>query len=722
MKLTENLYLQIVENSGEGIWIIDESNNTAYANKIMAQMLGLPLDELKQSNIHRFLYEEDIEAFNIHCEERKQGVTVNEVEWRFLRADKQPLWTMISANPLYDENGKYLGAVGQFRDITLKKKHQTILSSMNNAYRSLSKGASLEEALIELLKPVEDLIDGMTSSILLLDDEGKHIKSGVSPSLPKEYIESLVGLEIGPTHGSCGTAAFTKKMVVVTDIENDLLWKNYRSLAEPFGLRACWSNPILSTEGKVLGSFAMYFRKVREPNDFERSLVQEITVSTSFVIEYMKLVSDVEKHLKKEKRHLKEISLIAKVSKKVSSSMEYLEVLKEIPEYIVDGFADVCYIALADDDNNLFVLTLAYNKAMKGFDLLHAFESHKSDPESPHGLPGAIREGKSLLYSHINDEDLDLSKTDWPKLGTKDPDYVKIVRELGLKSYMAIPMIVRGKALGGLIVASFKEGRHYTSHDLELMDEIGRVCAVAIDNALLFRDAKRAIQNREDFMAIASHELRTPLTSLQMRIDFLLRQFKDLEVSEEVKERIIPIVSGIKPDIQKFTKLIDNLLDVSKFRAHKMSLTFEKVNISHIVQDEVLRIQNQYAEKEVPLEVNIQDDIFGKIDSLRIQQVISNLLTNALKFSNKKAVKFNLTSDKSMVYISVKDHGIGIHPEDLTRIFKPFERAVSKSHFGGLGLGLYICKQIIEAHQGTISVQSKLQEGTVFNLEFPLRK
>lgn len=720
MKLTENIYLQIIENSGEGIWIIDELNNTLYANKTMAQMLGLSLEELKNRSISDFLYEEDIEAFNKHQRDRKEGVTVNDVEWRFLRADKEPLWAMISANPLYDENGTYFGAIGQFRDITLRKKHQTILSSMNNAYECLSKGGSIDDALTELLRPIENLIDGVASSVLLLDDEGKYISCGISPSLPQEYINQLVGLEIGPTFGSCGTAAYTKKMVVVSDIENDILWKNYRKLAEPYGLRACWSNPILSTKGKVLGTFAMYFRKVREPNEFEKTVVQEMTISSSFVIEYMKLISDVKKHLLNEKRHIKEVSLIAKASKKASSSIEYMEVMKKIPEYIVDGFADLCYIALTNDDGKLFALTVAVTEELKEF--LHAFENYKTNPESPHGLPQAIREGKSILYETIRDEDLDLTKTEWPKLGTKDPEYVEIVRKLGLKSYMAIPMIVRGKPLGGMIIASFKDGRHYTSNDLKLMDEIGRVCAVAMDNALLYRDAKRAIQNREDFIAIASHELRTPLTSLQIRIDFLLRQIDKINLPDELKDKLTPVIAGIKPDINKFTKLINNLLDVSKFRAHKMSLTFEKVNISNIVRDEVLLIQNQFLEKNVPLEIDIQDDIFGKIDSLRIQQVITNLLTNALKFSNKKPVKFTLTSDTKNIHISVIDQGLGIPPEDLERIFKPFERAVSKGHYGGLGLGLYICKQIIEAHEGNISVQSKLNEGTTFNLVLPLRK
>ncbi len=720
MKLTENLYLQIVENSGEGIWIIDEANKTIYANKAMAEMLGLSVEELKTRSIIEFLYEDDIEAFNFHQEERKKGVTIHEVEWRFLRADKLPFWALISANPLYDDNGKYFGAVGQFRDITIRKKQKTILSSMNNAYTCLSRGDSLEEALVELLKPVESLIDGMASSILLLDDEGMHIKCGVSPSLPKEYIESLVGLDIGPTHGSCGTAAYTRKMVVVSDIENDVLWANYRKLAEPFGLRACWSNPILSTDGKVLGTFAMYFRKVRDPNDFERSMVQEMTNATSFLIEYMKLVSDVEKHLQNEKRHSKEISLIAKASKKVSSSLEYAEVLKKVPEFIIDGFADVCYIALATDENKLFAFTVAVKDEMQDF--LQAFKSYKSDPESPHGLPRAIREGKSILYCNIEDEDLDLSKNEWPKIGTKNPEYVGVIRKLGLKSYMAIPIMIRGKPLGGLLIASFDDNRHYSSHDLNLMDEIGRICAVAIDNSLLLKDAKRAIQNREDFIAIASHELRTPLTSLQIRIDFLLRHLETVDIPKEAKEKLGSVIIGIKPDVQKFTKLIDTLLDVSKFRGHKMALIFEKVNISQIVADEVFSIQNQFVEKDVPLEINIQGDIFGKIDSLRIQQVVANLLMNALKFSNKKTVKIILTSDKKIVKIQIIDHGIGIPADDLERIFKPFERAVSKNHFGGLGLGLYICKQIIEAHDGAISVESKPNQGTVFYLEFPLRK
>src|SRR5690606_25429495 len=111
---------------------------------------------------------------------------------------------------------------------------------------------------------------------------------------------------------------------------------------------------------------------------------------------------------------------------------------------------------------------------------------------------------------------------------------------------------------------------------------------------------------------------------LQIRIDFLLRHLERLDIPQDAKERINSVILGIKPDVQKFTKLIDTLLDVSRFRGHKMALIFEKVNISQVVADEVFRIQNQFEEKGVTLGHDIQFDIFGKIDSLRIQQVVAN--------------------------------------------------------------------------------------------------
>lgn len=150
----------------------------------------------------------------------------------------------------------------------------------------LASGAPLHETLDELLRLVESLSPaGMLASILLLDEDGRHLRHGGAPSLPAAYNAAIDGIEIGPEVGSCGTAAFHDRTVVVYDIANNHLWANFRDLALQHGLRACWSTPIHGADGKVLGTFANYYPVVRDPSPVDRKLTEMVTRTAAAAIE-----------------------------------------------------------------------------------------------------------------------------------------------------------------------------------------------------------------------------------------------------------------------------------------------------------------------------------------------------------------------------------------------------------------------------------------------------
>ncbi|MCM2348966.1 MAG: ATP-binding protein [Bacteriovoracaceae bacterium] len=712
MEFDIDLYKQMIESSIEGVWIVDANNQTVYVNPSMAKMLGYSHEEVSQKNLSYFMKPEEFIDLMNKFETRK--VRTSELhECRFIKKDQTHLWTKAACNPLYNHSGEYIGSIGMITDITEKKRSEAILTAQSNVFKILVSGGSLEMALNELLKPIEELVDGVLASILILNKEGKKFVKGVSRNLPQTFIDKIIEEDIGLTAGSCGAAAFLKEMVVVSDIATDPRWKKYKDLAQEHGLKVSWSSPIISRDGKVLGTFAMYFNEAKEPSEFEGQIVKDVIAAAALSIEHLQLIHRMEERTK-------ETELLADARKILANSIEYEKVLKNIPELIVSYFADWCFISLADDVGKLHVQTAAATPETK--ERLKEFESYKADKRAPHGLARATREGRSLLYSHVTDDDLNLEINEWPVIGTKNPRYVKIVRDVGLKSYMAIPMIVRGEVLGGMIVASFQEGRHYTQEDLKLMDEIVHSCTMAIDNAVLYRESQRTIQNRENLISVASHELRTPLTSLKMRIDLLVRLIETSKFPSNVMEKLAPIVSEIQPDVQKFTKLIEALLDVSRITNKKLQLSFQEVNISKVITDEIKRIENDFKVQNCPLIVNIEDNVIGECDPLRLQQVISNLLINALKFGNKKPVEMQMKADEDKVIFTIKDLGIGVAPEDKWRIFKPFERAVSDRYFGGLGLGLYISQQIVEEHKGSIYLESAPGQGSTFVVELPRRQ
>lgn len=167
-----------------------------------------------------------------------------------------------------------------------ENKEEQFLIEQSRILQRLAANAPLSEILNRLVLLIEAQSPGMLCSVLLLSEDGDHIRHGAAPSLPKEFVEAIDGEPIGPKHGSCGTAMYRGEAVAVTDIASDSLWENYRELALANGLRACWSTPILSGRGKVLGSFAMYYREPRTPTGEEAGLTEVATRIAGLAIEH----------------------------------------------------------------------------------------------------------------------------------------------------------------------------------------------------------------------------------------------------------------------------------------------------------------------------------------------------------------------------------------------------------------------------------------------------
>ena len=183
-------------------------------------------------------------------------------------------WWDAVVTPITDANGALVQLLVTSRDITERRREEALHAAQHQVLEMIALGRSLPEVLDSVVRLVENHSDGMLCTVLLLDDDGVSIRHGAAPSLPPDYVQAINGLTIGPSTGSCGTAMYLGKRVVVTDILTDPLWENYRGVTERFGLRACWSTPIFSPQRKVLGSFAMYYREPRAPRDEELWLIE----------------------------------------------------------------------------------------------------------------------------------------------------------------------------------------------------------------------------------------------------------------------------------------------------------------------------------------------------------------------------------------------------------------------------------------------------------------
>lgn len=281
-------------------------------------------------------------------------------------------------------------------------------------------------------------------------------------------------------------------------------------------------------------------------------------------------------------------------------------------------------------------------------------------------------------------------------------------------STLEIPLIARGERIGKLVLLRGAARARFDDADRALGTELARLVASAIDSSRLYRAAQSAVRVRDDFLSIASHELRTPITALRLQAQLLGRA-----VRKDADPKSAELLERLERQSVRVSRLIDNLLDISRIANGKLELVHEDVDLTELAREVVQRAQVMGNASGVTLTLNEHGAVVGSWDRLRLEQVVTNLVTNAIKYGNGKPVDVTVRGDDDTASVSVRDRGIGIERAAIDRIFGRFERAVTTRQYAGLGLGLYITRQIVDAHGGTITVDSTPGEGSTFTVTLP---
>ena len=304
-----------------------------------------------------------------------------------------------------------------------------------------------------------------------------------------------------------------------------------------------------------------------------------------------------------------------------------------------------------------------------------------------------------------------------PRFGKNAPHFGMPEGHLPVRSYLAVPVISHtGEVLGGLFFGHSRAGV-FTEQDEKIMGALAAQAATAIDNASLYLKATQAVELRDTFLSVASHELKTPLTSIYLQFEILKRS--TLRTTEN-DPKVQNLFDRFQSQLERLTRLINELLDVTRIASGKMNLHPEKMELAKLVSDICANFESEAIQKGSPITLTIKENVEGVWDSNRVEQVVMNLVSNAIKYGNKKPIEVTVSKKENWAIVKIKDQGMGIAPEDQGRIFQRFERAIDSSNISGLGLGLFICKEIILRHGGDIKVESQLNEGSTFTLRLPL--
>lgn len=248
---------------------------------------------------------------------------------------------------------------------------------------------------------------------------------------------------------------------------------------------------------------------------------------------------------------------------------------------------------------------------------------------------------------------------------------------------------------------------------------IGVILRKSAQIARLNVELSQAVRARDDFMSMASHELRTPVTTLQLQLDRLARTATRSPEDRVGSPRIVDALEMASRQVERLERLVSAMLDVSRVTAGRLELQrTEGVDVGQIVRDVVKRFDAVL--DGVPVAVVVEGEVTGDLDALRVEQIVANLLSNAIKYGQRSEISIRVTGDDEWISVTVRDRGIGIPPEEQVRLFQRFERARSASlHHGGFGLGLWIVKEFVVAHQGTITIDSRAGAGATFTVRLP---
>jgi PAS domain S-box-containing protein len=234
----------------------------------------------------------------------------------------------------------------------------------------------------------------------------------------------------------------------------------------------------------------------------------------------------------------------------------------------------------------------------------------------------------------------------------------------------------------------------------------------------LYRETREAVRARDEFLAVAAHELRTPLAALRLRVQGTAAALK---MEQQVApERLARALVAADRQVQRLADLVEGLLDVSRLQSHSPRLNLETVDLSRVVRDVVVRSEEMASRAGCLLVMRDSEPVLGRWDALRLGQVVTHLLSNAVKFGPGRPVELEVRADVDSGLLVVRDHGIGIAADRVDGLFQRFERAVPVRNYGGLGLGLYRLHRIVEAHGGQVSVSSVPGEGATFSVRLPL--
>jgi PAS domain S-box-containing protein len=693
---SESCLQEALKHARIASWELARGSETAVWSGQICQLMGLPADfQPSPDKPYQLINSNDLQAVIASLQHSFATGDEHQLEYRIKRHDNgAERWIECRGKAVLDSYGIPEKLTGFIQDITERKRAENFESFRNYTLELLTTDISLLDILKAIVLGVEQINPAMLCSILLLDDEGKHIVNLVAPSLPDFYNVAIDGIEIGVGVGSCGASAWTGERIIVDDIATHPNWEPYKELAAKAGLAACWSQPIYSLTRKVLGTFAIYHRDLNSPLPSDIYLIEQSARLVSIAIERkdaQKSIDDLSKKLL-EKVHRQSdaltktnLSLVRNLVELHLANQKLAEreaSLNAIFNSAAEGIITVDMRDIIISVNGAVETIFGYpSKELIGGDIRKIIKIPPRD--AAYFIASSVAENNSEtheiegLHKNGNVIPLDMSRADY--LINNIHHFTKIVRDVSERK------LREAKDMGHL-------------HELAHVTRLGMMGEMASGMA---------------------HEINQPLAAISTYTQIILNLIKNENID-------LVMLAEVAEKAQKQALRAGNIVHLMKGFIQSKKIANSTADINTLIQKSVdlcihdLKLNNITLALE--LESNLPPVYVGQI---QIEQVIINLIrnsTDALK-SCAKEQQHQITIQSCMtlkneILVRVKDNGNGINAEQKLKILMPFYTTKTE----GIGMGLSISRSLIETHKGTFNFNSEPGKGATFYFTIPTIK
>ena len=693
-------YEALTVAEGSIVWVVDPQLRPTGPNALWEQYSGQQPGEYAELGWMAAIHPDDRERVQQNAERAVRGGSPLTIEFRIRRADGVYRCHLIRAVPVVEDE-RVVEWIGTATDIEDARRAADDLTAMGE--RLLAEQRDLRARLLALTERADSLLStrdeagaraavvdaaervlpGDAYAVWALDPargEWRIVYSrGLSPSYAAQQVE--------------GDMVTFAQPLAVDDIDENPLVQMRRDAFRAEGIAALLTLP-LPINGERRATLVIYHRSRHSTTETELRVGMALGQIGAAALSNAETNAERDRAKAAAERHALRMAYLADASAALGS-LDYEATLRQVAQLTVPRITDWCGIDVVQPDGSVQRLVTAHVDPAKIELAQRLQERYPPDHSAPTGLGNVLRTGVAEFYPFISDETL---------VGAaRDEEHLAILRELGLRSVLIAPLTTRGRMLGAITFVSASAGHPISEDDVTVLTEVARRAALAIDNARLYRDVELANRAKDEFLALLSHELRTPLNAI-MGWSHMLRQ----GLPSDMQQHALDVI-GRNAQTQK--QLVEDLLDVARIAGGRIDLERAAIDLREVGRTAADSVLPAAQAKGLTMAIETsREPVMVEGDANRLQQVTSNLLSNAIKFTEAGGrITLRVSSASGEATLSVADNGAGIAREFLPHVFERFRQADASltRNYAGLGLGLWVVKQIIDAHGGKVRAESE---------------